>query len=186
MKRLVLLIAVAGIVCVAGCGGDSSSDGDASGASGPAIAYPEGPTREFFIPGGNNLIQLYGREGTPAEREEASAVVEAWMQARASGDWAEACRHLNAVTKRKAPIYASELSQRKVEGCPAGLRSMASEQPAATQANTMTGPIDSLRVGEGQAYAQYHGRQGKDWIVTLEREGGEWKIPALEPLEREE
>jgi len=36
----------------------------------------------------------------------------------------------------------------------------------------MTGPIDSLRIGEGRGHAQYHGRGGRDWIVPVISEDG--------------
>ena len=46
--------------------------------------------------GGDNSIQTWGVEASPQEREEVTAILQAFYDARAAGDWAEACTYLAA------------------------------------------------------------------------------------------
>jgi hypothetical protein len=49
--------------------------------------------------------------------------------------------------------------------------------------NTMVEPLAALRVNGKQAFAFYHGAKGKDYVIPMEKEGGEWKVAALLPEE---
>lgn len=179
MKRaLIALVLVAAVVEI-GCGdpgGDTSSSTE-------TVVYPEGPSREFYVPGGDNLIQFYGREASAAERESASRTIEAWMRARAASQWARVCRYSDAATVDYAFRTASQITKRTIEDCTEAM-AIVFARTERFPANTMTGPIDSLRVGEGRGYAQYHGRGGRDWIVPVTSEGGEWKAAIFDPIDR--
>jgi hypothetical protein len=180
MKRVLLALVLVAAMAAAGCGGDSSGD---TASSTEKVVYPEGPSREFYVAGGDNLIQFYGREASAAEREKASRVIEDWMRARAASDWAKVCRYSDAATIDYAHRTASEITKRKVTDCPKAM-TVVFARTERSPANTMTGPIDSLRVGEGRGYAQYHGRAGHDWIVPVTNEEGEWKAATFDPVDR--
>ena len=49
--------------------------------------------------------------------------------------------------------------------------------------DTLTGSITALRVKGGQGYALYHGNDGTDYAVPLEKEGGTWKVSSIETKE---
>jgi hypothetical protein len=170
----------------AGCGSDGTSPGtEASGTSSEAGSpQAQGPTSEFIVPGGDNVVQLFGREATPAERREVSAMIAAWMRARAARDWKQACRYVHEAVIRSTLRSASHILQRKVSGCAKAMATVASEAGEASLVNTMVNPVASLRIGEGHGYAQYHGHAGRDWIVPVRREDAGWKISGLAPIDR--
>ncbi len=180
MRRSILVLVCIAVLTALGCGGGSGSE---TTASTEEIAYPEGPSREFYVPDGDNLIQFYGREASAAERERASRTIQAWMRARAAGDWAKVCRHSDAATADYASRIAIQLTGQRIEDCTKAMAIVFDRTDRLT-ANTLTGPIDSLRVGEGRGYVQYHGRGGRDWIVPVTREDGEWKAAIFDPVDR--
>lgn len=180
MRRALIALALVAALVGTGCGGGS---GGGASSSAEKVAYPEGASREFYVPGGDNLIQFYGREASAAERERASSSIEAWMRARAASRWAMVCRYSDAATADYASRTASEIAKRKITDCTKAM-AVVFARTERSPANTMTGPIDSLRVGEGRGYAQYHGRGGRDWIVPVTREEGEWKAATFDPVDR--
>lgn len=164
------------IVLVGGCGAGSETTGD------PLAGYPKGPTREFIVPGGDNAVQEFGREATGAERKQVSDMVEAWLRARADGEWSKACSYLVKKLTAYAVVTGSEVSGKNLKHCSEGLAALT--RNAETPRNNIKGGVASLRVGAGEGYAQYHGTEGKDWILSVEKENGRWKITNLYPLER--
>ena len=180
-----------------GCGGGDSSGGTASE---PLSAYPKGPTREFIEPYGDNAIPLYGREGTPAELRQASAVIHKWMRARAARDFVEECRYFSrSYIQTLVQGDAEVVTDGRVKTCPHALAYFGS-QASGDFKNTLNGPIDSLRVppvpskgrAQGQepvitnqGFAQYHGRDGVDYEIPMNRERGRWRVSAAAPLDQE-
>jgi len=174
---LLLLLAAIG-----GCGSDSSSSGEEQ----EEAFYPwvKGPSREFLVPDGDNLVQTFGREASKAEREQASRVITEWMKARAAKDWKKDCSYFSRKYIHSLVAEdATKVSGGKVATCPQALAYFG-PQASGDYKNTLAGPIDSLRVRESQAYAQYHGRDGKDWIVPMEKEGGKWWVSTAAPIDR--
>jgi hypothetical protein len=183
-RTIVLLGAV---VVLAACGGGSA---DSETSAKKPVLYPwvKGPSREFLIPGGDNAVQTFGREATKAEREQASRVIAAWMRARAAKDWVRDCSYLARDFVRKlVKEDAEQVSDGKVTSCPEALAFFgpsASGDFRGKYTNTMSGPIDSLRVENRQGFAQYHGNDDRDWVVTMAKENGEWRVAIAAPIER--
>lgn len=180
---MVLLIAL--VVLAVGCGGDASTGGGTDGTDGePERLYPSvhGPSREFLIPDGDNLVQAFGDEASPGERAKASQVVQAWMRARVAEDWAEDCKYFSRVYSTALVKDANEVTEGRVKSCPAALDYFGPDA-SGTSGNTLTGPIDSLRVKGARAYAQWHGPE-EDWVLSMRIEGGVWKVDIAGPLER--
>ncbi|MGN6587352.1 MAG: triose-phosphate isomerase [Solirubrobacterales bacterium] len=177
------LLAVCALFVFASCGGGSTTSASKEKTV-DWSEYPPGPTRQFIVPGGDNIVQTFGREATPAEREKVSKSVQAWLHARAARNWAKDCRYLVGSSVKSAESAASYMAQHKVSGCAAALGVMAVKGQKVSRKYNMAGGVVSLRLGEGHGYAQYHGNDGKDWIVPVTREAGEWKIAAFDPLDR--
>lgn len=178
------LLALVAVVVLLGCGdGDSTS---AAEVKDPLYPWLKGPTREFLVRDGDNAVQTFGREASNVEREQASRTIAAWMRARAATNWKKDCSYFSR-RYVKALVWedAYHVSNEKVKSCPQALVFFG-EAASGDYKNTLTGPIDSLRVGEGHAYAQYHGRGGKDWIVPMDREDGEWLVANSTPIGRNE
>jgi hypothetical protein len=181
------------IVAGAGCGGGTSST--VGETTGPAREYAwlKGPSRQFLVPGGDNVVQTFGEEATKKERERASRTITVWMEARAAQNWKKDCSYLSAAYKHSlVATDAYRVTNGKVKTCPEALDYFGFKASGKAYRSNLDGPIDSLRVGKGDGvqgaaylgFAQYHGDDGRDWIVPLEREGGEWKIAKAAPLDR--
>lgn len=176
-----LLALLALVALAAGCGGDSGSE---ESEAKPKRLYPRvhGPSREFLIAGGDNIVQFFGREAPSAERLEASQVIHKWMRARVAEDWREDCKYLSAVYTRMLVNDAKRVSGGEATNCVQTL-AFFGDQASGKSGNTLTGPIDSFRVRGVRAYAQWHGPE-EDWVLPLRNEGGQWKVEAASPLER--
>jgi hypothetical protein len=185
MRRLGLGLALVFVLAfVIGCGsGDSSTAADSS-AKPKLYPWLKGPSRQFLIRGGDNIVQTFGREATKAEREQVSAMIAAWMKVRAAQDWKKDCSFFSPAFKHNLVANdAEQVSGGAVKNCPQALAFFGHEESGSYR-NNLTGPIDSLRVGEGHGYAQYHGNDGHDWIIPVTREDGRWWIAAGTPLGR--
>lgn len=180
--RRALLLGLAASVVLVGCGGGS----DGSGETTAERFYPwlKGPSREFLKPGGDNAVQTYGREASKAEREQASRVIAAYMRARAARDFETECRYFSRnYIESLVDRDATKVTKGRVTTCPGALDYFG---PAASSdfKNTLDGPIDSLRIQEGHGWAQYHGSDGRDWVVPVDKEDGKWLVGIAAPLDR--
>ena len=176
---LVVMVALA-----TGCGsGDSSTVAETSAQS---RIYPwlKGPSREFLIREGDNAVQTFGREATKAERDQASRIIAAWMKARAAQNWEKDCSYFSRGTIHSlVDTDARYVTRGKVRTCPQALEYFGHEA-SGNYKNNLAGPIDSLRIQEGHGFAQYHGNDGHDWVVAVQRENGKWLISSTTPLGR--
>ncbi|HEX6665447.1 MAG TPA: hypothetical protein VF081_02500 [Solirubrobacterales bacterium] len=107
------------------------------------------------------------------ETAAASAVLQAYMSARAAQDWPTACAQL-----APSGIKSLERFAGPGRGCPATFSAIYPRLAPGTWANTMTGPIASL---SANGIAIYHGSTGRDYAMPMVKEGGTWKVAALGP-----
>jgi hypothetical protein len=170
------------LLVYSGCGSDS---GSTETSAKPKRLYPRvhGPAREFLIPGGDNAVQFFGQEATAAERVEVSHVVHPWMRARVAEDWAKDCKYLSRVYARTLINDARGVSGQGEANCAQAL-DFFGDEASGTSGETLTGPIDSLRVRGVKAFAQWHGPHGIDWVLPLRNEEGVWKVELAAPVER--
>lgn len=169
------------VVCLilVGCGGGSSSTD--SGSSSPAGESSDGqakaePSAQFLKPNGvNNKVVRFGHEASTKEREEVGAVVTENLKARAAAKFAAQCKTLNMKGIEEIP------GAKNRGDCVKKLKEFAEPLSSTkrVRTNTLTGPIVALRVEGDQAFALYHGNDGKDYVLPLEKEGGAWKVSAL-------
>ncbi|MGB7686441.1 MAG: hypothetical protein WBL45_11750 [Solirubrobacterales bacterium] len=187
------LVAVIAMV-VAGCGGGGSSSVEdssppatttttsASARSGSdgvtrSESSDPGPSVEFLGTGVNGRLAAQGKEADPIEREAVSDVIEASQESREVGNFMAQCFHLDEHATKEVEKRASGLGVAK--DCLKILEEQAKRLPAAARASTLTGPINALRVKGDRGYAFYHGTRGKDYVIPVRKEKGEWKLEAL-------
>jgi hypothetical protein len=161
--------AVAIAIVVAGCGGSSANSNETEAS------------RSFLAPGQKNNLPKFGEESDEDEREAASEVLEENLEARAVGEWAKQCASLTKGTRKEVEEEISFYGGKNQNSCARSLSAQARPMPAtrAIRSNTLTGPIDALRVKGERGYALYHGTQKKDYAMPMEKEEGEWKVDAL-------
>jgi hypothetical protein len=181
-----LALLACGSGAAVGCGSDKAT-GDATETSAKQERlYPwlKGPSRQFLIREGDNVVQTFGREATKAEREQASEVIHGWMKARAAQDWAKDCSYFSRQYIRILVAEdAAKVTKGKVKNCPQALAFFGHEASGSYR-NNLSGPIDSLRVSARLGYAQYHGNDGHDWVISMNREDGKWLVAIAAPLGR--
>jgi len=196
MKRLlnvVLAMAiVAGLLVLAACGGSSggTSSGESSGASTDGSSTTASsadpgaePSAEFVGKGENGTLAKRGKESSVADREAASKVLEESFEARAAHAWAAQCGTLTAKAVKTVEEEAAQNAKgkSKPKGCASSLESIGKTAPESVLENPMTEPVAAMRISKGEAFAFFHGKGGKDYVIPLEKEGSEWKVNALAP-----
>ncbi|HTR75446.1 MAG TPA: hypothetical protein VMH33_09360 [Solirubrobacterales bacterium] len=163
----ILLASVCLSLAAAGCGGGSSSTSSSRGTKAASAA--------FILPGHSNKLPRFGEEAPAEEREEVNAIVVATLRARASADFTAQCETLSA--KGISGISGVK----KPQECAKALEELA-EPLSGTKTirrDTLKGSIGALRVEGDKAWALYHGTDGKDYAIPLEKEGGSWKIGSI-------
>jgi hypothetical protein len=163
VQQRIAWMLIAAAMLVAGCGGG-------------AVETDREPSSEFHAKGPNAPILKAGKEADPEEREAASQVVEESLAARASEDWEGQCGTLAAPLIKGIEEAGKALG---AKGCAKSLEAQAAPTPPAARANTLTGAIDALRGVRGRGFALYHGTGGRDYVMPLVKEAGEWKVASL-------
>ena len=168
-----LCLALLGVaVIISGCGGGNSS------SSSESTSEAE-PSAQFVKQKSDRRYAAFGAEASTQERETANTVVTENLKARAAADFETQCETLNKKAIAKIPGAKNE------KGCPAALKKIAEPLSGSKElrANTLTGSIAALRVKGDEGFALYHGNDGKNWAVPLEKENGSWKVGALIMIE---
>jgi hypothetical protein len=183
LRATALLGVVALLLLVAGCGGGSSSSSTAGQTE--TGAAPKGgpePSAEFLNKSDRQIVK-FGREASAEEREAASAVLLENLEARQAGDFATQCATLTATAIEEIP--GAKESGSLEDHCATALKKLATplSQSAKARKNTLSGPIAALRVKGNIGHALFHGNDGKDYAIALEKEGGTWKVGSIETAE---
>jgi hypothetical protein len=155
---------------VSGCGGGSSS------TQGSAETAGAEPSTQFLKPHSKykNLVK-FGHEASAEVREEAGAVVAESLEARAAADFNAQCATLSMKVIAKLPDAKTR------RDCAAALKEVAEPLPSTKEyrEDTLSGSITAMRVKGDLGYVLYHGSDGKDYIVPMEKEAGTWKVGSL-------
>jgi hypothetical protein len=126
--------------------------------------------------GGDDSIQTYGVEGSDTERAEASALVRAYLSARAAGNWGKVCSQLAAKPRAEQSRFA-----KGAQSCAAAMASFAAEASGAVLREEAQIEVLSLRVGPRFAFLIYRRPDRSVWATALERGGGGWKVLSVTP-----
>jgi hypothetical protein len=180
-NQITLLITAALMTAlVAGCGagGSSSSSGSSTSASADSTGTTASSSEGAAGFDTQSKLATFGQEADPADREAASSVLEENLQAREAGEWAVQCASLSAAALKGVEESPAASPGR---GCVKNLQAQAEPLPESKPArvNTMIEPIAALRIKGNEAYALYHGANGADFAIPMDKEGGEWKVAAL-------
>jgi hypothetical protein len=170
--RICLLLAGCLALVVAGCGGGSSSSSTDGGST--AASSTQFPKTKKDRP-----IVTFGKEASAEEREAVNKVMVESLTARENGDFATQCKTLNATGLEEIPGAKDQSS------CPAALKKFAEPLAATKKArkDRLSGSIAVFRVNGGSGYALFHGNDGKDYAWALKKEGGSWKLSAVNAIE---
>lgn len=170
--RVGILLALLSLTLVAGCGGSSSSSSSepSSGAE---------PSAQFLTKKGKNTIPKFGEESSEEEREAANAVVVESLKAREAGDFGAQCETLNKKGLEEIP---GAINHRVCAGILAKFaRPLAKTQEA--REDRLSGAIAAFRVEGDRGYALFHGSDGQDYAMALEKENGAWKVSSINTIE---
>jgi hypothetical protein len=186
-----LLLALVAALVIAGCGGSSGSSGSSSSSAGfPTGESPTGESTTAETASkagafkGPAEITKFGKPASTSELEAASKVLSENLEARASADFAGQCASLTP--SMQAEILETGTSTSS-NSCGKALEEDATPLKATEQirSDTLDAPIDELRIQGSEAWALYHGNDGKDWAMPLTQEEGTWKVASIVSTELE-
>lgn len=137
-----------------------------------------GGAEQFRVKGGDNSVQEFGSEAGEDQFEEAAAALHGFLDARAQGAWAAACRHL------ASDVVASLEQLRGQGGASGGCATLLEKltNPAAEgllRKEARRADVGSLRTEGDRAFAIYRGLDRTIMAIPMTREDGEWKVAAL-------
>jgi hypothetical protein len=176
-------------------GGDSGQDGSGQQGSGggrepldtSSLPEPEEGSKKAApgVPvsrGGDNSIQTWGRESSAQERDEVTAILQAFLDARAAADWATACSYLAAEQRAEFESLGNG-DKRGNAACAETMRAFAvGVPPSAYDEEAQIDYVLSLRVGEGHAFLIYtRPDTSKIYANALREEDGTWKVVSVGP-----
>jgi hypothetical protein len=136
--------------------------------------------------GGDNSIQTFGQEGEETQRQQATAELEAYLNARARGDWAGACnaasRQFSEELEKLIEGAKAKPGAEKPEGCAGTLEALYGKTPASSfQEAAQIDRVLSFRVREdGYAYLIYES-QGEIKFIAMANDSGAWKVNVPQP-----
>lgn len=204
--HIVLAVGAAGLL-YAGCGDGreaSNSDQDQPDASSAAASQTETPAgaptptnqkaaQEAVDPalgspgdvprieGGDNSIQDFGSEASPAERRAAATVLVTYLRAYADGNANGACALLAtrvAETLERAAQTAAG-ADRPPESCPAALERITRGLPPESRKLVAQARVLSVRVDGERAFAIYDGAHKLTYSMPMLRERETWTVGGL-------
>jgi len=167
----------------------ASADTGSGQAAAPQTAAPSPAHRgsaagvaSFETKGGDNSIQESGSEADASEVSEAAVALHGYLNARAEGEWANACSYMTAgVTAQLSQLTAGASGDKKAPGCAKLLAALSTGIPSAALREGAQADVGALRVEGDSAFLLFHGAHGVDYFMPMAQEGGEWKVAAIAP-----
>lgn len=167
------------------------SSGNGGGAEpGDPAPTPSGPlpnegTKEVApgvptVKGGDSSIQKFGVESPSNDRVAATRALKAYLDARASGDWARACARVSAGLKAEFMHFGAQQGQGKLPSCSEAIRTLTAEVPVSALRTAAAIRVLSMRVEGSTAFLLYRNGDGTPSEIPMARESGEWKVSALD------
>jgi hypothetical protein len=176
-----LILLILALVAVTGCGSSGGSSSSSS-ESGTEASQPLTGTRSFPKTAESKQYVAFGKEAGATDREAASAVLTENLEARQGADFAGQCSSLGKAGLEAVlgAMKSSEVKAARAE-CAGSLKSLAEPLSSTKEVrtNTLSGPISALRVKGPKAYALYHGNDGNDYAMPMEKEGGKWMVGSI-------
>lgn len=143
----------------------------ACGDSGPAsgIERLQGET--------DSPLLEFGEEGSAGELEQATETADAFLLARARGDWEDACAQLSRALVDKLEKLASHSTGLNETSCASFLKAFIRLTPA--QKRETSAKDGALRRTGERGYLLYPGAGGAVDAMQLAAEDGEWRVGAI-------
>lgn len=181
-KHVVMVVVLA--CCVTGfsaCGGDEDSTSSSNGAK-SGVASPR--SRPFVKYSGTGPAKLhlaeFGTEGSAGDRAEVETILSAYLKAIRAGRWQSACGLLSAALSVHIDEIAEQAKRQPQPTCVEILPALVQSSNTESGQSIVSAPHDiaSLRIkeGPGGGFALFHGGDGKDYWMTVNRDGGRWGI----------
>ena len=121
-----------------------------------------------------------GEEGSEAELDQGANVVEAFLTARAVGEWARACAQLSPAMLGKIEHLATSATELEDKSCPSFLGAF-TRLSAKERRDTAVVEAGSLRRQGRRAFLIYYASGEIVYAMPLSREGEDWKVGSLSP-----
>ena len=172
-RAIAVLTAILVALQLSACGGDSSAT---------EIAEIESVEKDLRENGVNEDLRpdilSFGKVGSEAELEGATAVARAYLNARASKRYSDACAYMS---KYMLAVAKGAARQADETGCAAGVERLS----RVSSRDDSRGPprIDpsSIRRANQRTFVIYEGDDGGTYAMLMQRKGGTWKIQGFEP-----
>lgn len=161
-----------------GAEGDEPAPPDA-----PRVAHPDsgGGAAQFRHKGGDNSIQEFGREASASERERAAAVLHSYLDSRVAHRWDAACFYMAAELVAGLERFATAYGQQNhLDGCGEILATLSGNAGQKTLEEAAQADVGSLRTDGRRGFLLYHGARGLALQMPVAKEGGAWKVAALD------
>ena len=160
------------LLCLGGCGGDSSSQGSTQSSS-EQTTTQSAPAEQ----NAEESIEGFGEEAGGSTREEVLGAFHGYLGALAEGNEETACSYLAATVQQSLSRLGAKA--KKPLNCPQLLELLLSPQADQIAKGQAEGEITKIRVEGDTAFVVFHAPGARLFQLTLGREGGEWKATSL-------
>jgi hypothetical protein len=143
---------------------------------GSKAAAPGVPT----VKGGDNSVQTFGVESPSADRVEAAAVLQSFLDARAQGQWPQACSYLSSALREQLEALGKQTKQASLGDCPAMLGALSTRVAPTALHDAAEIQVISMRVEGSHAFLIYKDSEDTPLSMPVSREGDAWKVAALD------
>jgi hypothetical protein len=170
VSRALVLAAVLA-ASIPACGGEDEPDSPPTspdGGDGPGIRDD------------SNSIETYGRAADAASEAAIASAVTSFFAANAAGDVAEACRLLSSAARQQLNQTLGQSPELRGRGCRAVLARLFELQPPEYRAGVKDIKVTGARLQGDRGFALLEARAIPGDAIPIRREGGAWKLAAVE------
>jgi hypothetical protein len=161
---------------------DGGSDQSRADSNSAPLRVSGGGSGQYRTRGGDNSIQNFGEEADESELEAAAEAVHGFYVARAEEEWSRACSYLAQSMRAQLEQLAEQSPQLSGKECPAILQALTRPLSASARRETTVVDAGSLRREGERGFLIYYGAGRTVYAITLEEEGGAWRVASLAPL----
>lgn len=167
-------------------GGKSGGEGQAGNSPDASDFVPKhhqdsgGGSQRLRVKGGDNSVQEFGEEADTSELDAAAVALHNFLDARAEGNWAAACKYMSKGAIESFEQLAAQAKQNEGTSCGEILERLTNPAAkAALEVEAEKADVGSLRIEDEHAFVIYTGIGGTILAIPMENEGGAWKVASL-------